>query len=261
METAILPGFGETIRRVMALDSTIFLAYKSSPNGLLFALLLVTVAGGSKALGQSVILFINHVRPLRFALALCMGAVQHVVGFLLWTTAVWLAGVYGFQADATWAATATAVGVAYAPQILSFFELTPFLGNAFGFLLSFWSLLAMIAGVQVGLGLSPVQAILASGLGWLLLQIWARTLGRPLHALGWWIEHKLVATPIEYTWQDVPQLRRAPSWARATATPPTTIDPVTSVESPHPAAGNAAHLAHAQPKQAGPETGEKELDV
>ncbi|MEX1019526.1 MAG: hypothetical protein WDZ49_07700 [Litorilinea sp.] len=203
-----MPTIGETINRVMRLDRTIFLDYMDAPHGLWLALVLVTLAGASKALGQSVILFINRVRPLRFALALIIGVIQYVGGFLVWTTSLWLVGTYGFETSATWSMMAIAVGVAYAPQTLAFFELTPFFGNGFGFLLSLWSLLAIVMGVQIGLGLTLGQAVLASGLGWLLLQIWVRTLGRPFYALGRWIETRIVDAPHSYTWRDLPTLRR-----------------------------------------------------
>lgn len=218
MDFGDLPSLGNTIRRVMALDSSVFLAYQSARNGFIWALGLVALAGASKALGQSIILFINHIPPFRFGLALLIGVSQHVIGFLLWSGSVWLVGAYAFGTTASWSATATAVGVAYAPQILAFFELTPFFGNAFGLLLSLWSLLAIVVGVQVGLGLTPVQAILASGLGWLLLQVWGRTLGRPINALGRWIERKVIGAPLQYTWKDVPTLRRAPGWQHTVQT-------------------------------------------
>jgi hypothetical protein len=214
MDESMLPSIGDTIRRVMALDSSIFLAYVTARDGLWGALWLVALAGISKTVGQSVILFINHVRPLRFGLALLIGVVQYIGGYLLWATSVWLAGAYGFGVLAPWPTVASAVGVAYAPQILAFFELTPFFGNAFGVLLTLWSLLAIVVGVQAGLGLTLGQAVLASGLGWLLLQIWGRTLGRPIHALGRWVEHMVVGAPLQYSWRDLPTLRRKPAWER-----------------------------------------------
>jgi hypothetical protein len=209
-----LPGMGETIRRVMMLDGSIFVTYQEAGNGLLVALGLVALAGLSKFLGQSVILFVNHVRPLRFSLALLFGVVQHVLGFVLWATTIWLVGYYGFDASVAWRAVATAVGVAYAPQILAFFELTPFFGNPFGLLLTLWSLLAIVVGVQAGLGLSIGQAVLACGVGWLLLQVLSRTLGRPIYTLGRWIERKVAGSSLQYSLQDLPHLRRSLTWQR-----------------------------------------------
>lgn len=212
MDSDVLPTIGHTVNRVLALDSAIFRLHMDAPQGIWRALILVTLAGASKTLGQSVILFVNRVRPVRFGLALCIGVFQYIVGFLLWTTSVWLVGRYGFEAGAPWSLIATAVGVAYAPQVFAFFELTPFFGNPFGVLLTLWSLLAIVVGVQTVLGLSLAQAVLASGLGWLLLQIWGRTLGRPINALGRWLEAKIVGTPLRYTWQDLPKLRRKSAW-------------------------------------------------
>jgi hypothetical protein len=105
---------------------------------------------------------------------------------------------------------AAVVGLAYAPQLLAFFELTPFLGNPFGLLLSLWSMVAIVVAVRVGLGLETWQAVVASGLGWLLIQVWRRTLGRPIYALGQWLERRAAGVPMRYTRRDVPRLRRHP---------------------------------------------------
>lgn len=213
MDHGTLPSLGHTINRVMALDSTIFLAYLAAPHGPWTALIIVIMAGLSKTLGQSIILFLNRVRPLRFALALGFGVIQYVGGYLLWATMLWLAGTYIFGATTTWTLMAVALGVAYAPQILAFFELTPFFGNGFGFLLTVWTLLAIMIGIQTVLELTMAQAIITSGLGWLLVQIWARTLGRPLYSLGRWLETQLAGTPLEYGWHDLHHVRRPTPWS------------------------------------------------
>jgi hypothetical protein len=109
-------------------------------------------------------------------------------------------------------AVSAAVGLAYAPQLLAFFELTPFLGSPFGVLLSLWTLLAIVTGVRAGFGLETWQAVAASGLGWLLLQAWRRTLGTPVYALGHWIEERAAGVPLRYGAEDVPRLRRRPKW-------------------------------------------------
>src|SRR5207302_271774 len=124
----------------------------------------------------------------------------------------WLVGDYLFGRRAAFPAIASAVGLAYAPQLLAFFVLTPFIGNAFSWLLSLWSLLAMIIAVRVGLGLEPWQAIVTSGLGWLLIQVWKRTLGSPVYALGRWLHRRAAGVPLEFTPRDLPRLRHQPKW-------------------------------------------------
>jgi hypothetical protein len=207
-----LPSLLETIGQALALRESIFVAIQRAPNGLWLALAVVGVAGLSEAVGQSLVLFINHVRPRRFVLAVLTAVIAYMVGYVLWTASVWLVGVYAFDRDVGWQAVAAAVGLAYAPQILTFFELTPFFGSPFRALLSLWSLLAILVGVRAGLGLETWQAALAGGLGWLLLLAWRYTLGRPVVALGRWIEQHAAGVPLRYQPADMSWLRRRPAW-------------------------------------------------
>jgi hypothetical protein len=207
-----IPSLGEAIVGALALNEEIFVAVQSSRQGLWIALIVVGLAGLSQALGQSLVLFINQVRPRRFILAMIASTIGHMGGYGLWLISVWLVGVYAFGADVSWIAVAAAVGLAYAPQLLAFFELTPFLGTPFGALLSLWTLLAIVTAVRAGFGLETWQAVAASGLGWLLLQGWRRTLGAPVYALGRWIEQRAAGVPLRYGAADVPKLRRQPKW-------------------------------------------------
>ena len=205
---------GEAIRQALVLDAEVFVAVQSSRQGFWMAMVVVGLAGLSQALGQSLVLFVNHVRPRRFILAMIASTVGYMGGYGLWIVSVWLVGVYAFGAQASWMAVAAAVGLAYAPQLFAFFELTPFLGNPFGVLLSLWTLLAIVIAVRAGFGLETWQAVATSGLGWLLLQAWRRTLGAPVYALGRWIEQRAAGVPLRYRQQDVPRLRRRPQWLR-----------------------------------------------
>jgi hypothetical protein len=207
---AALPSLGEAIRRALALDSSIFVAVQREPAGLWVALAVVLLAGLSEALGQSVVLFINRVRPHRFVLSVVISAFTYSVGYLLWSTSVWLVGVYGFGRSESWWSVAAVVGLAYAPQVLAFFELTPVIGNPFAVLLTLWSMLAIVVAVRAGFNLLTWQAIIASGLGWVLILAWRRTLGRPVYALGQWLERRASGSPLAYSRRDIWRLRRTP---------------------------------------------------
>jgi hypothetical protein len=207
-----LPSLGRAILQALALDERVFVAVQGSRQGLWIALIVVGLAGLSQALGQSLVLFIIQVRPRRFILAMIASTSGYMGGYGLWLASVWLVGVFAFGADVSWAEVSAAVGLAYAPQLLAFFELTPFLGNPFGVLLSLWTLLALVIAVRAGFGLETWQAVAASGLGWLLLQVWRRTLGAPVYALGRWIEQRAAGVPLRYGAADVPKLRRRPKW-------------------------------------------------
>jgi hypothetical protein len=211
-QTDVLPDLVQIIRQALQLDAAIFAAIQYAPAGIGLALTIVLLAGLSEALGQSIVLFVNRVSPLRFWLALLIAAFSHVVSFMLWTVSVWLLGSYLFAGSTPLMAVASAVGLAYAPQLLAFFGLIPFLGNAFTVLLSLWSMVAIVVAVQVGLGLTLTQAVITSGLGWVLIQLWKRTLGRPIYAGGRWMKRRAAGVSLRFTLADLPQLRHRPQW-------------------------------------------------
>ncbi len=202
-----LPPFWRMVRQAWGLNAEVFAQIQQAPQGLWVALGVVMLAALSEELAQSIVLFINKVRPWRFAQTLLISAGSHVVGYLIWSISVWLVGVYLFGADVGLAAVAAAVGLGYAPQIFAFFTLIPFFGLWFSGVLTIWSLLAIIIAVQTGLGLEIWQAIVAAGLGWILLQLWRRTLGRPIDAIGRWMQRRTAGVPMKLTQADVPRLR------------------------------------------------------
>ena len=214
MEPVDLSQFREIIRQAMRLNPAVYAVIQVSPQGIYIALLVVSLASISGALGQSIVLFINRVRPRRFILALGISAANQMLGFVLWAVIVWLVSTYIFGATQAFVAVAAAVGLAYAPQLLAFFELVPFFGNPFAVLLSLWSMLAIVVAVHVGTGLDLWQSVVTSGLGWLLILLWRRSIGRPVYALGAWIERQAAGNPLRFQLDDIPQLRHASEMAQ-----------------------------------------------
>jgi hypothetical protein len=202
-----MPPFLETIQQALSLDPHVFVQITSAPSGLLVALVVVALAGLSEALGQSLILFVNRISPQRFGFAILLSTGTHVVGYLFWTATIWLLGIYLFNRDTTYATVGRAVGLAYAPQLLSFFVLTPYLGSLFALGIAVWSLLATVIAVQAGLELTLWQAVACSGIGWLLVQAWRRTLGLPLLHFEQWLRHRTAGVPLRWTLKDLRQLR------------------------------------------------------
>lgn len=216
----VLPPFGEMVRRALTLDPSIFGLAAQTPAALPVALSVVALAGLSEGVGQSIVLFINRVRPRRFVLALVLSAFSHTVGYMFWTATVWVLGMYLFGRTAPYNTLARAVGLAYAPHLLGFFVLTPYLGALFSLVIAVWSLLATVVAAQMALDITVWQAVACSGLGWLLVQIWRRTLGRPVLALERWAQRRAAGTPLRWTLRDVSRVRLPPdiwspkSWRR-----------------------------------------------
>lgn len=205
---AELPSFPEIIRLALRLNPWIFTEIQVTTRGGYVALGVVVLAALSESLGQSIVLFLNRVQPRRFAVTLAISTLSNIVGYLLWTLTVWLVVRYAFNLHIPIQIVANVVGLAYAPQLFAFFELTPFLGNLFGLLLSLWSMVAIIVAINAGLGLEVWQATVSSGLGWLLIQIWRRSLGRPLYGLRKFLERRTAGVPLEVTLQNVGNLRK-----------------------------------------------------
>jgi len=201
-------SFRQIVMRALTLDETIYEIIQFNAWGIGVALTVVFLSGISEALGQSVVLFINRITPRRFTVTLLISAVSHLAGYLLWAATIWLIGTYLFDRQLSFVAMASVVGLAYAPRLFAFFALTPFLGNTFSLLLSLWSLLAIVVAVGVGLHMTMWQAVVASGLGWLAVQVWQRTLGRPVYAVGTWIQRRAAGVPLQFTLRDVGGLRR-----------------------------------------------------
>lgn len=202
-----MPPLGETIRAALRLDSAIYVMVQNSRRGLEVALLVMALAALSEAVGQSVVLFLNRVRPGRFVLALALSTGSNVVGYLLWVVCIWLAGSAVAGHWQPFVAVAAAVGLSYAPQLFAFFELTPYFGNAFGLILTLWSMAAVIVAIRAGMGLPMWQAAVIGMLSWMLIQVWRRSLGRPVNALGRFLKRRAAGSRLELSMEDALNLR------------------------------------------------------
>ena len=190
------PGVLSLLGRVLTLREEPFAWVMREPAGLRLALAVVVLAGLSEALGQSVVLFANRVKPRRFVASLFLSAGLYTAGFVLWALSVWLVGTYVFDAQQTLRTVTKAVGLAYAPYLFAFFILTPFWGDGVSVALSLWSLLAVLVAVQVTLSLTLAQALLCSALGWVLLQLLRRTVGRPVIWGVLWLRGRIAGVPL-----------------------------------------------------------------
>ncbi len=197
----------DTIQLALRLDESVFLVQQPSSNALWVALVIVCLAAISEAVGQSIVLFLNRLRPLRFVFALSLVASSHVVGYFLWAGCVWLAGRFVFGQEESFWQIASVVGLAYAPQLLAFFVLIPYFGNPIGVALWLWSMMAVVVAIRVGMGIETWQAAAVGALSWLLLQGWRRSLGRPIYALGRGVQRRAAGAPLDVSLNDVRRLQ------------------------------------------------------
>ena len=208
MEPSVDFTFLQLMQHAWRLDPAAFVAIQQMPMGVWLALSVVCLAALSEALGQSVVLFLNRIRPERFGLALLISAASNVIGFFVWTAVIALLGHWLFGLQQPLPVIAAVIGLAYAPQLFSFFELTPFLGNLIWGGLAVWNIFAAVVALRFGLGLQAGQAILLAGLGWLLIQAMRRTVGRPILRFQRWLQSRAAGVRLVYSSHDVSTIRR-----------------------------------------------------
>jgi hypothetical protein len=181
---------------VLALRPESFVVLRSpempGPSGLWIVLL----AGLSQSIGHAFILFVNQVRPLRFAVSLLLEALMFVLGFLTWASSAWLVAAIGFDLPVPLPVVLRALAVAHAPQLFAFLGALPHLGSPLLSLLSLWTAVAFVVGLGAVTGLGPWGSFVCLGGGWLVAHGVQRTAGRPLMRLGRWLLDRAAGVPM-----------------------------------------------------------------
>ncbi len=140
------------------------------------------LAGISTMMGRSVILFVNRVRGLRFALAVVGAGVWTVFFFLLQGLVVGLVGRLALGRAPTWVELLSIVLLSAAPLWFDFLVLIPHFGQFLGRLLELWALLVLVVGVAALFQVSLWVALAVTGAGWLVRHLLAQLVAGPL---GW----------------------------------------------------------------------------
>jgi len=179
-----LNELGNLIGGAFSLSQEAFQQVVSLPGGQTAALLVVLASGLSLAIGQSIILFINQVQPLRFVFSLLLNAVLFVCGFLFLVFSTWLIGGLPGLVQVSWSDLIKDLGLSYAPLLFSFLAALPYAGVPIFNVLSVWHLLAMVVGFSAIAPVDNAAALVHIALGWLMLQVLRGTIGQPIAKLG-----------------------------------------------------------------------------
>ncbi|MGC3954473.1 MAG: hypothetical protein QM804_09520 [Propionicimonas sp.] len=163
-------------------ESTRWLADDPNPAGV--AITIAVLAGASTLVGNSVVLFVNRVRGVRFAISLLINGLGFVLLYAVQALIIAVVGylVTGERLD-LWAAT-WAVLLSTAPLVFGFFELIPYLGTGIARLLQAWGFIALWAVVDVLYQVGYWRSLLIVAAGWGVMQLASWLLARPLAALG-----------------------------------------------------------------------------
>lgn len=179
----LLQTYFHAVRQTLRLEPAVFQNMQLSDEGLRIALFTILFAGLSSQLGHSVVLVANRVTPPRFAMSIGVGSAFYLFNVAVWSLSIWLLGRLLFK-DVMYWEILNVVGLAQAPHLFGFLVLLPFFGVPLGWLLSLYSLLAMLVGIQTVFDVPLWLALIPSGLSWLVLQLVQRTIGQPLTTLA-----------------------------------------------------------------------------
>lgn len=177
---AALATFFQLLRAILEREQGVIAAIHDQPGVLQLSFIVVLVAGLSEAVGQSVVLFVNEVKPRRFVISLIITAILFVGGYVLWVLSIWLVALVLFQHEVSLISVIRAVGLGYAPLVFSFLALMPYFGTAINTMLYFWAFTAVVSAVSITLDLTRIEAIVASLAGALLILRIRATFGKPL---------------------------------------------------------------------------------
>ncbi|MFH7244164.1 MAG: CAAX protease [Spirulina sp.] len=156
----------------------------------------VFLAGFSQAVAQSIILFVNQVRPLRFVISLVLAALLFVVGYGTWAFSIWLASAWLLNAPLSLRVITQSLTLGYLPLTLSFLGALPYLGLPILRLLAVWSLLLVVASFELLAHLSTPLVVAHVGLGWVVMLVLQQTVGQPLVNFGHWLTNKVAGVQL-----------------------------------------------------------------
>jgi hypothetical protein len=192
-------GIGEALR----LNPRVFEIVSQRPDDGWVILVIAIMGGASLLVGQSVILFVNRVRPARFAISLLLNGVVFAIGLLVWAAAIWLVGRLLFPNEISIGTVMRMVGLGAAPYLFGFLILIPYMGNFIGRVLTVWSFLVVLGGITFLAGGAFWPALVCTGLGWLLITVMSATIGRPIIAVRNILFRRVAGTDLDASVADI----------------------------------------------------------
>ncbi|MEO6836651.1 MAG: CAAX protease [Candidatus Tumulicola sp.] len=180
----VVPELWQALGGVMQLRGDAYVEAVSLQPGVIVALAIVLAAGLSEALGQSIVLFANRVKPVRFVFSLLVDSLLFTFG-------------YGFLVLSTWAVCrlpgtphipfwelALVFAMSYAPMLFAFLGALPYLGSGVVRVLRVWHFLAMVVGIAAVGRVDVFAAATYVWLGWLVMVLAQRSFGKPIVDIG-----------------------------------------------------------------------------
>jgi hypothetical protein len=176
------------ITRSMALDPAVAQYvdqnFQAGTGNAGWAILTIAILGGAGLLlGQSVILFVNRVKPARFFLSLLLNGIVFTISLITWALFIWLIGSLFFPEQPRFGLVMRLVGLSAAPYVFGLLILVPYLGEGIYRLLGVWSMLIAAGATAYSFRVGWWPALAVVGLSWLAIWVMSNTIARPFIAL------------------------------------------------------------------------------
>ena len=152
------------------------------PNLETLAVLVILLAGISMALGQSVVLFINRVTPLRFVLSLLISGIGYALWFLIYALAFWLTARYSLQENISYRQTIFWVFTGHAPMVLGFLIFIPYLGILIRYTLQVLTFFTVTLTLSIAYGEWWIVSLVSLAT-WIGLEVLTYLVSKPLSGL------------------------------------------------------------------------------
>ena len=187
--TGFLAAVWQLISGVLCLNPQAYRVALALPEGWQLALIILFLAGLSYTLGHSVVLFANRVNRRHFIFALSVSSLTLVASVFFWGVTIWLIARILVDHQQPFTNVLTVIALSFAPYLLGFLILIPYLGNIISKILRIWVFLAVTVGVTVTFQFSIWQALLCSVIGWLILELITRIPFLHIKQLDNWLWH------------------------------------------------------------------------
>ena len=151
--------------------------------GFLHSLLIFYCAALSRGLADAGIMMINRATKAQFLRGLLGGILALAVAALTWSGCIWLACLWPIGVVLPFRDVLGLVLVSYAPLVFGFLAIVPHAGLFWDGVLKVWMLLITIAGLNMEHGVDLLQAVAASGFGWLLFHLLGELFGSRVEKL------------------------------------------------------------------------------
>ena len=196
---AYLLGLGQSILGVLLFAPAVYDAARQNDIPFSIALVIALLSGISTLLGQSVILFVNRVRPPRFIASILLNGAVYTANLFIWAVTTFIAGrvIAGVAIPLGDAIRITSLTAA--PMIFGVLILIPHFGPLIGHLLSVWGFLIALQSVSIlyQVGFWPTLIIIGSG--WLLTLLISKTIGKPITAIMQRLRRWVAGTDLDET--------------------------------------------------------------